>query len=230
MKPTFPLHAIRAFALMAATLLPLATLAGGTATIESDGQTSTIHWQDNGNLRMGLGQADGYLIVREGTPYTVINRDGTPMVMDMSGMLQAFADMGGEATDTSNPFGSIDAVKATGSSETVAGIQGQVYQITVTDADGQEQTMDTVLTGDALVQEMTQAYMNGVQAMLGSDEIEKVFLDKLPADQRGLLRAGDDFQIVSISGDMPSADLFVLPAEPKSLGSMMQKAMQGMQN
>lgn len=230
MRTTFGLRAIHAFAFMAATLLPLATLAGGTATIESDGQTSTIHWQDNGNLRMGLGQTDGYLVVREGTPYTVINRGGTPMVMDMSGMLKTFASMGGKSADKNNPFGSIDAVKATGDSETVAGIQGQMYQITVTDADGQTQTTEAVLTADPVVQEMTQAYMDGVQAMFGTDEITRDFLDKLPADKRGLLRSGDDFKLVSIAGDTPSNDLFALPAEPQSLGSMMQKAMQGMQN
>lgn len=230
MSITSGLRAIHVFAFMAAVMLPLITLAGGTATIEANGETSKLHWQDNGNLRMGLGQADGYLIVRQGTPYTVINRGGTPMVMDMSGMLKAFASMGGKSAHDKSPFGSIDTVTATGKSETVADIKGDIYQITVTDADGKTQTMEAVLTTDPMVQEMTHAYMAGIQTMLGTDDMTRNFLDKLPADKRGLLRAGDDFKLVSIAGDAPAPDLFVLPAKPQSLGSMMQKAMQGMQD
>lgn len=230
MQTTYHRHNIRLIAFMTALLIPLTALASGTATVESNGQTSKLYWQDDGALRMGMGQKDGYAIIRDGKTYSVTSDDGSPVVMDISGMMQAFAGMAGDAADSQSPFGSIDAVKTTGASETVAGIKGQVYQITVTDAQGATRTMETVLTDDPLVREMTRAYITGIATMFGSDQIETQFLGKLPADKQGLLRSGEDFKLVSISDKKPSADVFKLPAQPTSLGNMMQKALEGMQN
>ncbi|MBA1146785.1 hypothetical protein H0Z60_06900 [Ectothiorhodospiraceae bacterium WFHF3C12] len=217
---------MKTFGILSACLLlvaPLTGLAGGNATLRADTDAGSgaieISWSGDGALRMETGTGPGYFIVREGKAYVVMQQGGQTMVMELASMMKMAAGQVGNvpAGDT---FGRVESVNATGASETVAGIEGRVYQVTWTDGDGQRHSGDVVLTDDALVAEMTEAYLGAVQAMSGADT--DAYRQSLPEGERGLLRSGEDFRIESISGDEPPPGAFELPAEPMDLQKMMQ--------
>lgn len=226
MKPTTcASRSARILLCLAAMLLPLAAIAGGTATIATDGGTMQLAWQDHGAVRMDIEGQDHYMVMRDGRIYAVDMSAQPPRVMDMSGMMKMFAAMAGESAQSQMPFGQIESVEATGESATVAGIEGRVYEVTMTDPDGQTETKTVVLTDNPLVVSMTQAYVDALLQTLAPD-VAAGLLAALPADDRGLLRSGEsDFRVTAISGEEPSASLFELPAEPTSLGQMMQQMM-----
>lgn len=219
-------------------LLPCTAFAGGKATMITTSQpmqqpgrsapsgastqsTTLLTWRDADTLRMDMGNDGEYMIVRDGKAYSVSQDDGETMVMDMEGMsamVQAMASKGGKKK---NPFGSIDSVKATGATDTVADVKGRVYQMTWTDPNGSKKSGEAVLTDDPLVVEMTRTYFSSMGNMVGAD-VTGAFLDALPDAGQGLLRMGDQMRVKSISRVDPPASTFKLPAKPVSLKEMMQ--------
>ena len=232
LKPQTRLRSLAA----ASLLLPGIALAGGTATLvtteqpmqmegkarNSNPTTMTISWRDEKNLRMDFAKAgaDIYLIMRDGKTYSVSESDGQPLVMDMSAMGGLVKSMLPKGGDSEHPFGSIDAINSTNTTETVAGIEGQVYQMQWTDPDGSKQSGEAVLTNDPLVVEMTQAYLGAMSAMVG-DEYTQTYQDLMPGDNKGLLKVGKQFYVESISSKALPATSFELPAEPMDLRSLM---------
>lgn len=226
LKPLSKLWSLTAITL----LLPNLAFAGGKATmttiaqpmqvegqtIDEESTTLTITWQDVDTVRMDFGDPSNYLIVRDGKAYTIIQEDGETQVMDMAGMSAMVQAMGTKDKKNENPFGSIDSVKATNTSDTVAGIKGKTYQISWTEADGNQKSGDAVLTDDSLVVEMTQAYLNSMSSIVGA-EYTQSFLDALPKDGRGLLQMGDQFYVESIQKTDPPASTFELPGKPINL-------------
>lgn len=219
---------------IALLLLPCAALAGGKATMVTTSQptqvggqsmgggetTATITWRDAGTMRMDFGDDAGSLITRDGKTYSVSQSGGKTQVMDMSAMMKMMQAMGGQRSQSKNPFGSIDSVQATGATDTVAGIKGRVYHMTWTDPDGSKKSGDAVLTDDPLVVEMTLAYLGSMGGMVGADTT-KAFQNALPGKDRGLLRMGDQVQVKSISRADPPASAFKLPAKPMDMQSIM---------
>lgn len=234
---TYLLRPLMRFWLMAAivVLLPCVALAGGKATMVTTSQpvqqpgrsatagtptTMTITWRDADTLRMDMGNEGDYFIMRDGKAYSVSQSDGETMVMDMEGMGAMVQAMANKGKKKENPFGSIDSVKATGATDTVAGVKGRVYHMTWTDPDGSHKSGDAVLTDDPLVVEMTRAYLGSMSTMVGAENTES-FEKSLPDDDHGMLRMGDQFRIDSISRSDPPASTFTLPAEPMDLQSLM---------
>lgn len=212
---------------LAVTSLPMLALAAGTATIEgksmSDGPI-TIMWQDDGAMRMNPdpNSPGNYMIVHDGKVYNVSRSGGKPMVMEVGGMLKAFGAMAteGQKGKDAIPAG-IESVQATGKSETVAGIDGHVYKVTVVNADGTKKTGEVVLSSDPRVTEMTQMYMTTMLSVFGQSDPQE-YLDALPDDERGLLRYDQDYYLTSISGEAPAADQFKLPAKPINFADMLK--------
>lgn len=216
------IHGIRkglCLSLLAA--LPLTGLAAGSATLGTGQATSRILWQDSDTLRMQQGSNDGdYFLVRDGTAYSVTNRGGKPMVIDMGAMLQMMRGAAG-SQDAQPNLPQPGSFEATGDRETVAGIPGQVYRMQWTDGQGQQHKQEVVLTDDPRVVEMTRAYLGSIGAMFGGESASG-FQQAMPADARGLLRVGQDFRLVEISDAQPAESEFELPAEPTSLQDMMR--------
>lgn len=204
-------------------LVPLAALAGGNAALRANsgggGTDINISWSGDGELRMETGNSPGYFIVRGGKAYMVMQQGGRTLVMDLASMMKMAAGQAG-GMPSGDTFGRVESIEATGASETVAGIEGRVYQVTWTDSDGKRRSGEVVLTDDPLVAEMTDAYLGAVQAMSGAET--DAYRGSLPEGERGLLRSGDDFRLESISGDAPPSGHFELPAEPMKLPDMMQ--------
>lgn len=239
------LSTLRSLALLACAA-PLMAQAAGTAVIHSladhteerQGQVggaamaqmaqedewagdTTVQWLDEGTMRMSFGSAeeDGYMLVRDGQTYNVMREGGEWMVLEVGDMMKGLV----AAIQEDEPelqTGSVKLKKA-GGSETVAGIKGDRYTVTMVDGNGKEETGELVLTSDPLVTEFTRAQTSFVQ-IEGS---EKLF-DAMPKGQRGILRWDGNFELVSISSDAPDASLFELPAEPQSMADMMRQLMQ----
>ncbi|ART80381.1 hypothetical protein [Oceanisphaera avium] len=217
-------------------LLPTLALAGGKATLvttdqpmQMEGQargpsTMTLTWRDAKTLRMDVSEAGGgtYLIMRDGKTYSVSQNNGQPIVMDMSAMGGLVKSMLPKGGDRDHPFGSIDSIKDTNTKETVAGIEGKVYQMQWTDPDGSKQAGEAVLTDDPVVVEMTHAYLGAMSAMVG-DEYTRVYQDAMPKDNKGLLKVGEQFYVESISSAEPPASSFELPAEPMDMRNLMEQ-------
>lgn len=215
-------------------LLPCVVLAGGKATMVTTDQsmqiggqsmgggsnTMNMTWHNADMIRMDFSDDTGYLIVRDGKTYSVSDSDGEIQVMDMSSMMKMMQTMGGQNSQTQNPFGNIDSVKATGEIETVAGIKGRVYHMTWTEPDGSHKSGDAVLTDDPLVVEMTRAYLGSMAGMVGADTT-RAFQDALPNKDHGLLRMDDQMRVESVSRIDPPVSTFELPAKPMDLQSLM---------
>ncbi len=222
--------------LIAALLLclPGLAMADGVATIALDeDQSMQLAWQGEQTVRMEVGQADSYMLLRDGSVYSVTNTSGTPRVMNLTSMMKAFGAAAAQQNGGNSPFGDahVEKVVDTGKTRTVAGITGKVYQVTAVDADGTTRTTETVLTDNPLVVEMTRAYLGGfMSAFAESDDKFQETMAALPGDMKGILASGDGYAIQSISADVPSADYFALPAKPKDLGGMLQSIMSGRQN
>ncbi len=208
-------------AVLLAALLPLPALAGGTATVQSGQEVTRVSWQAGGAIRINDADDADYMLVRDGKAYAVTMEDGQPQVMELGGMMKAFADAAQQSGQAQALPDKVDSVVATGKSETVAGIRGQVYQVTITDKAGKTKTEEAVLTSDPLVVEMTRTYLNSFHAMFGSDVADKLSA-ALPKDQPGILRMGTDLALKSISGVEPPAAQFELPAEPISMEQLMK--------
>ena len=117
----------------AVLMLPLSVLAAGSAELVGDeGDPMRLEWLDDGVMRMSTeSEEGGYTVFRDGKIYVVVHEDGQPQVMETSGMMQAFVEM---ARDEGG-MGEVSGVEATGEKATVAGIAGEVYSVTGTNAD-----------------------------------------------------------------------------------------------
>lgn len=211
-------------------LMPFTAWAAGTATIQVDGDSNTMSWLDNNTVRFDMpGAEDSYMISREGKTYMVNPKasGGMPPVMEVGDMIKGFAEMA-EDDETSVLTMRIKSAKATGETQSVAGIKGEVYTLTTIDKKGQSKTMDAVFTSDPLVVEMTAAYIAFSESIVGTKRVAE-FKDAFPKGKRGLLRIGDDMTLQSISKSPPAASAFELPAKPTNMGDMMKELMKQLQ-
>lgn len=218
-------------------LLPSLVFAGGKATlissaesmqiagqtIEEESSKISIVWSDTDTLRMDFGDPSHYLIMQGGKAYSINQEGGETMVMDMESMAAMVQAMSGKESKD-DPFGGIDSIKPTKANETVAGINGQIYDMTWTEANGSQKSATAVLTDNPLVVEMTYAYLNSISAMTGAKSMQR-FLDALPNNKHGMLKVGDQFYVESIEKADPPASTFELPAKPMSFQDLIKGQM-----
>lgn len=114
---------------------------------------------------------------------------------------------------------SVSSIEATGRTETVAGIDGDVYEVSWVGADGATHTDTAVLSDDPLVVEFSDAFRAFAEAGgSGVDPRSRRITDR----GLGVLRYADDFLVLAISGDTPPPSTFDLPGPPLNLQDMMQ--------
>lgn len=220
-------------AFMAAMCLPLPLLAAGSATLQSEDETLEMAWLDAQTVRIDfdLEGQDGYLIVRDGKTY-MVNPDapaGMPAVMEISGMLEALMDSSDDDELFSTMMSSeVKSIQKTGDKETIAGIDGEVYELTMEDGDGETETVQTVFTSDPLVMEMTDAFFAFSAGTVGAAVTDK-YKQALPAKQYGLLRVDDNIKLKSIRADTLDAAAFELPSAPVDMSSMMKQLLESIQ-
>lgn len=215
-------------ALALSLLVPQPLLAAGTATMANGHEIHELAWLGPQTVRVDMSTEAGYMVLRDGKTYLVNPQatGGMPPVMEVGDMMQGLAETLADDDDldaaTSPLSQRVESVTRTGRTETVAGIKGDVYEVTFVNGKGETESRPVVLTDDPLASEMTEAYFALTASMIGTQRIAD-FTDALPKDRRGLLRVGDDLVVQGISEDAPAADAFELPAEPMNMGDMMKE-------
>lgn len=188
-----------------------------------------VAWENESKARIDLPGKGGSLLMRDDKLYSIQSRGNRTMVMDVAAMAGMFGEamrdrMGGEGPSTSTgpqEAAEVESIGATGRSEVVAGIQGEVYEIRWRDEDGQLHTDQAVLTDNPLVLEL-----QAVMEEFGRTWAEAMDLDHSGTMHKALSDRGlgslrmSDTQLTEISGDSPAASAFELPAEPMDPSDM----------
>lgn len=208
-------------------MAPCVALAGGVATVVSDGAVTQVEFAGPDLMRLTTAGEDGYMLLRDGRLYSVVSDGGESMVIDvgqsmeaMGGLMegameQAFFDAG---------FQQILSFNDTGRRETVAGIQGDVYEMTAIDERGQTVTSSVVVSADQNVREMTEAMLSMLSVLVqsvGEETASHTFMqEEIIGRGLGVLRQGSDFSLALMDSTAPSASRFELPAAPMEMPAM----------
>jgi len=206
-------------------LMPALGWAGGKATISTDGVQTMLEYDDSGMLRVGMQGEYGYMLMRDGRVYTVMNQDGESMVMEISSAMAGMGNMVQQQGLIDTEFQAFESLTDTGRTEMVAGIEGRVYDMTLIENNGQRTTESVVLSTDNRVRELTAAMMAMADMMMtamGGEEPEGMAMMKqeILGNGRGWLRQGNAFELSSIDGNPPAASRFELPSEPVDMPDM----------
>jgi len=220
-----------AASLAALAFTPLAALAAGSASVNYGGESGQIYWQDKGTVRVDMAPAagEGYALLKDSKVY-MVNPDapqGMPQVMEVGDMFQLAAGFINEDDDDllKDLGENIQSIRKTGAHETIAGIQGEVYEITMQDETGNIETEQLVLTDDPAVIELSEAFLGFTGSMIGADYMNPL-KTALPKGKHGLLRIGDGMIVESLDRNTPAASIFELPSEPVNFGGMMKQLME----
>lgn len=207
-----------------ASCLALATPAAhaaGSAVLQNEGKATTVQWLDAQTLRSDTAGEDGWLLLRDDKIYGIgpDEDSGELQSIEFGGIFQGLLDAF-DASDVQMLPGTIESMRATDETQTVAGIRGNVYDAILRDKDGRIQHERLVLTDNPLVVEFTDAWLASMGAMVGAERMASV---RQALDGRGLLRLGDETVLQSISAEVPDAALFDLPSEPLPLQDLLKK-------
>lgn len=206
--------------LMLAVALP--AFADGKATIvTSDTQQPMqmiVHWSGD-KMRMDFPSAQqGYMLMRDGKSLMVTEQNGQTITMDMAFFKNMASEMGG--TFNSKQAQTVDSLEATGDTETIAGIEGDIYHIQWTDRGGNAHDNEIVLSDDPLAREMLQAFQTYSTSMTDeADPIGAALLDR----GLGMLRFDGRFRIDEISDTAPADDTFAIPQGAISMRDMLKQ-------
>lgn len=186
--------------------------------VEGEGQM-VISFRDADNIRMDMGE-EGYLLLDEGTMYSVSQENGKWMAMDMAEIGQMMGRMGGAArpqADDSSQDHDYELID-TGEKETVAGYEGVIYEVV---PGGGRPKEVVVLSDHADVMQAQEAFTKMAAAMAGAISGN---LPQLPDDMPGGLLRNGDLTLVSINKEKKPDTWFDLPAdvEVQSMRGMMQ--------
>ena len=206
-----------------------------------DGPLMTIELQDQDNFRMNMG-ADSYILMNQGKGYMVSKEDGewvaTSMeslkkMMEMSGIRDLMAKMGKKHVQDDRP----PRFENTGRIETIAGIKGQVYIVSIDNATGQPETAEMVFGEDPRLVRLHQAQarwaeqfgMMGGQEGASYSELIKKYAKNGPSG--AMMRYEDVMKLESVQEANLSDSRFRVPRiKEVDLGSMGSRRDKGMQN
>lgn len=212
--------------------------AGGSAVIETgeDGNSSemTIEYDNDQRLRMNFtSDGESYMVMRDDHMYVVMDQAGEkPLVMDIGSTMKMLGSTVQESMKSAQASPSnmetFVSLEDTGDNETIAGIEGDVYELKFKDQDGTLQTESLVLSDDDRARDLANALHNmGTQMSkaFGGDVklVDEAFYEEVGKGSRGFLRMGENFRISSFDTKTPTKKRFELPAEPTvipDLGSM----------
>ncbi len=218
------------FALFAAFIPASPLMADGTAvfaTGNADVPRMTFYWLDRDHTRLEADGQPAHVLAINGKAYGVVEMNGRAVAMDLeslSGVLGASGGLHRLGPDAIVPT-QITALETTGQTEMVAGIEGEIYQVSWEDSRGEARMDEAVLSRDPRLLEMQQALIQGMtQAMTRGTGVSGQEAASHELDRRGLavLRFADDFRLESINDrDLPEAT-FALPRSPIDLQRMLQ--------
>lgn len=194
------------------------------------GHQLKVAYRDDQHIRMDVGQ--GYLLLKGDKVYSVSQQGKKWVAMDMSAMVEIMKQMGGMAMlqqqkqtidDTDVSF------SKTGRSETVAGVKGEVYQISIKHKGGKSKQGEVVLSNDKRLKTLSAATSELMGKMVGSmmggsnPFAGQAHLFSAPGG--GLLRYEQDMKLVELKETKLGGDYFDLP---EGVEMMEMPAMPGM--
>ena len=189
--------------------LPLHASAAGYATISlGQGSKMKVEWRDASTARFDLG-TNAYSILRNGKLYMVTG--GRVMSADM---LKHMGRDKNQLSDAQAMQHGKPSLKGPLGSETIAGIRGNVYKLTFGGRTG-----EVVLTDNPLVKQLTRVWIAYASSMGGNSMVSAKVMRQM-FNNKGELRSGNNFHLVSINGNTPPASDFVLPAKPSAMPAM----------
>lgn len=207
---------------------PAWAMGSGTASVESESQSLEVLWEDESKARIDPEGQSAYLIMRGDKLYSVSTAGKRTIVMDLSAMAGMMGGlqgrMGAQTPDTSpgpNRAVEVESIGATGESEVIAGIKGEVYEVRWRDEDDQLHTDRAVLSDDPLAAELL-----GVMEEVARTYAEARGREHSGAFERALSERGlgvlryHDMRLTGISGEAPDPAAFELPAEPMDPSNM----------
>ena len=188
----------------------------------SEGQQMTYEYKGE-NLRMNTDDDSGtYMLLVDGTLYSVTLSDGEYMVIDVSQAMSMFSGMLQQSTPGAADA-NVESFEATGRMKTVAGIEGEVYRVTYTDDEGKRHQSDMVLSDDPRAlrfRDAVYAMAKSVTKSLGEKVDPKELQYKLLEKDMGILSYGEDMTITSVKTTDVADARFVLPAEPMDMSGL----------
>ncbi|WP_297774553.1 hypothetical protein [uncultured Roseovarius sp.] len=220
----------------AAILATLITAATGhaegrvsyTADAGDAGQMKMTERWTGSALRTDIEGMDAYMLMRNGTIYSIISMAGQITVMDL-GKFKDMSGAGAAQAPSHDQTGvvfpeKIREMRRLGESREIAGIEGEVHEIEWVDNSGQVQTDTAVLTDNSRLLEHQSQKMSLIESASG--EAPNTLLVEL--DKRGLaaLSFGDRFLVTAVGDDPGPAGDFELPAEPVDFGGVMNMSNQ----
>lgn len=199
-----------AIALAATPALALADIVGTYLAGEgAKKQPMTISYKDDQHIRMDMGQGS-YMLVAGAKAYMVTVDRGETTVIDLDSMPK-FNMPGMPAPATDKTASDVNVVK-TGRRETVAGIAGDVYEIT---AGGKKH--EAVLSTDKRALGLANAFMamsSRLAQSLGAQSAQQIELATREARKHGyggVLRSDQSFVLKEVADKSLPASHYALP-------------------
>lgn len=210
---------------LTALTLSFPAWADGTAVMVSEDGKVKVEFTSSGMLRMDDAAGEGYLLMRDGKLYSVIEDGGSVMVFDLADAIASVGSLGQQSGFWDAEVDELIAMKATGKTETVDGLQGEQYEMTYRDGQGQQRTEMIVLTQDKTAALLTQTTLEMAKILMrATGEPMAQGFDKMERFTRdggwGVLRQGDSYRLTQVRDSAVDEARFVLPAEPMKIPSM----------
>ncbi len=210
-------------------LLPLSLWAEVSGVYEIEGgQTMELSYKDGDHMRMSM-PGGQFMLVNGDKTYMVRQQNGQWVAMDMAAMgqmMQQMRQQSGQQSPAQVEQGSGDVqFRDTGRTETIAGYEGSVYEVTSND-----ETQEVVLSDHEDIIALSQAWMEFAGKMtqqMGAmnEQMEENLLSESDiSNHGGMLRLSDDMRVKSVSNDSKGSDYYELPAGTKvqDMGNMMR--------
>ena len=183
---------------------------------ESDSGETAMSFEFGDDITRWNTGEDSYFLVSEDELYMVSRTEEGWKVLELGSMTKALMSFASQYAEQMTGATEAGELEATGRTERVAGIKGEVYRY----YDEAEKTeVEVVLTKNRDVVEATRAMMETFASLFGEEEARaqshEVFWGK------GLLlsRSEDsEFRLASVSDKVVPKSRFELPAEPTKLG------------
>ncbi|WP_022728849.1 hypothetical protein [Fodinicurvata sediminis] len=229
-RTVFPLHLIASLllvALVAGTAGP--ALADGSLTYSADGGDMgrlemTERWR-GGALRTDIAGVEAYMLLRDGEIYSITSAGGRVMVMALSALADLPQAQGAQSQGQMKTGAGLATpsevleIDPTGNTKEVAGVTGELHEISWLDEDGASHTDSAVLSDDPRLLENQQLKMEMANLVQGQES--NALLEALQDKGLAALTFGDRFEVLSLEDHPGPEGDFLLPAEPMDLGDMM---------
>ncbi|CDM24058.1 hypothetical protein [Castellaniella defragrans] len=211
-------------------IVPAGVLAAGVATVQAGDRTLTVSF-DGTDARVDVSGVDqGYLLMRGGKLYSVLQAGGRPLVMEGDAAARL---LGARALQVApDMIRTLSRIEPTGARKTVAGRVGAVYAVSYRDEQGRARSGQGVLGGQPEVRELTRAL--GRMAVLlqtsagQSPDGARQVLDALEARNLGLLAYENQFRVERLAATAPAPGSLELPAQPAQLPPELGQLLQGL--